>query len=242
MSGHAGGQSALERASSLRQSERSSRARRRDLAALTTYVALSVFVAAMVVAIASYPGGSWTAPQASGFSLARNFWCDLMRSQAINGVDNSAAKAWASVSFAALGVALWPFWWVAGSLASGRRRWLVTGLGTASAACLAAMTVLPSDHFRLAHGIVALSGGALGMGASVLNIAARSPRERFGLRQITGALALLLAACNAALYVYVAYLTGPETVAQPIVQKLATSMLLAWMFITVQHARTHGRG
>jgi hypothetical protein len=205
---------------------------------LATCVALAVFVAAMAVAIASYPGGSWTQANASGFSLARNFWCDLLRSQAINGADNAAAKLWASIAFGALGFALWPYWWVAASVLPGRARRSVTGLGTTSAACLAAMTVFPSDSDKLVHGVVALGGAVLGMLAAGVSVSVRAAGEpRFSLRRSSGVLALALAASNALLYVHVAYLEGPETVAQPIVQKLATLMLLGWMFSTVHHAR-----
>src|SRR5690606_26359945 len=110
-------------------------ARWRAVAALATGAGLGLFIAAMAVAAAAYPGGSWTLPSASGFSLARNFWCDLLRSQAINGADNAVAKLWATVGFGALGLALWPYWWLASSLLSGRARRLVAGLGVASAAC-----------------------------------------------------------------------------------------------------------
>jgi hypothetical protein len=213
--------------------------RRRAIAVVATCAALGVFVAAMAVAIASYPGGSWTQPNASGFSLARNFWCDLLRAQAINGADNAVARRWATVAFGALGVALWPYWWLAASLLSGRAGPLVARLGVTSAACLAAMAVFPSDSHRIVHGIVALAGALLGMLAAALSVSARERAEpRFSLRRISGTSALLFAACNALLYIHEAYLGGTETVAQPIVQKLATLMLLAWMFSTVQHART----
>lgn len=206
-------------------------------AALATHVALAVFVVAMAAAIAVYPGGSWTLPDASGFSLARNFWCDLLRSQAINGADNAAAKLWASVAFAALGVALWPYWWVAGSLLEGRAGRLVTRLGISSAACLVAMTLLPSDRFRIVHGVVALCGALLGMAATGASLSVRVTGEpRLSLRRGSGVLMLLVAAGNALLYVHVAYLGGAETVAQPIVQKLATAALLGWMFVTLRHA------
>jgi hypothetical protein len=214
------------------------RRRGRDAAALATCVALGVFVAALLVACLCYPGGSWTAPAESGFSIIRNFWCDLLRSQAINGADNARAKHLASVGFAALGVGLWPYWWVAASVLPGRRRRWVLQLGTASAACLAAMALLPSDRFPIAHGVVALCGGAHGMWAAGVSVATRSLVEpRIGLRRAAGALVLVFAASNALLYMYVAYLRGPETVAQPIAQKLATLALLVWMLSTVDQAR-----
>ncbi len=203
-----------------------------------TLAALGLFILALLAAMVSYPGGSWTVPGARGFSLARNFWCDLLRSQAINGADNGTSKLFASLAFAALGVGLWPYWWVAACLLPGSRRRLVSRLGTASAACLAGMTLLPSDRFAIAHGVVALAGGFLGICAAAWSVAARLPGEQtFAARRSAGGLALLFAAANAVLYVHVAYLKGAETVAQPIVQKLATLFLLTWMFATIRQAR-----
>jgi hypothetical protein len=237
VTGRAAGEGALAGAAGPRAGS-SPLERGRGVAALATCIALGVFIAALAVAIAAYPGGSWTQVNANGFSLARNFWCDLLRSQGINGADNAAGKLWASIAFGALGFALWPYWWVAASVLSGRARQLVTRLGTTSAACLAAMTVFPSDSDRIVHGVVALAGALLGMLAAAASLSARAPGEpRFSLRRSSGVMVLALAASNALLYVHVAYLGGPETVAQPIVQKLATLALLGWMFSTVHHAR-----
>ena len=232
------GQAAPRQAGARASAPAATRAAPLRLAALVTLAALALFVGALLAASASYPGGSWTVPEARGFSLARTFWCDLLRSRAINGADNATGKWLASLAFAALGVGLLPYWWVAASvLAEGRRR-LVSRVGTASAACLAGMTVLPSDRFALAHGVVALAGGFLGMWAAASSVAARVAGERpCSARRSAGALALACAAANAILYVHVAYLKGAETVAQPIVQKLATLFLLTWMFATLRQAR-----
>src|SRR5688572_15711615 len=116
-----------------------------------TLGALMLFVAAMLAAAASYPGGSWTVPQAQGFSWLRNFWCDLLRSRAINGADNSLGKLLASIGFAALGVALWPYWWVAASVLAGKRKRWVALLGMLSAASLGAMAFMPSDQYPILH-------------------------------------------------------------------------------------------
>jgi hypothetical protein len=55
-------------------------------------------------------------------------------------------------------------------------------------------------------------------------------------RRVAAALTLSLSALNAGLYVYVAYLRAPETLAQPVVQKLATLLLVIWMSLTVRRA------
>jgi hypothetical protein len=206
-------------------------------ASVATSVALGVFIGAMALAIAAYPGGSWTAPGEPGFSLVRNFWCDLLRARAIDGLDNAASQRWASLAFAALAGGSLPFWWAAASLFPPPRRRLVVTLGAAAGAGLGLMALLPSDRYPLAHGVVALAGCAAGMVAAALSSVLRLPGEpRFGARRVAAALTLSLSAVNAGLYVYVAYLRAPETLAQPIVQKLATLLLVIWMSITVRRA------
>ncbi|HWO10932.1 MAG TPA: hypothetical protein VNN80_15665 [Polyangiaceae bacterium] len=199
---------------------------------------LALFVIVIAAACWCYPGGSWTSPNADGFSLLRNFWCDLLRSHAINGGDNALGKLLASAGFAALGLGLYPFWWVAAALLGrGRGAW-VWGLGTASGFALLAMALLPSDRQPVLHGVVALAGGAQGIVAAALCVATGLPGEsRFALRRWSGALALLAALFHALLYVQVAYLGGPESVLHPAVQKLATAALLLWMLATVARSR-----
>lgn len=185
---------------------------------------------ALTAASLAYPGGSWTELDGRGFSLLRNFWCDLLRSRAINGADNSWSKALSSVGFAALAVALWPFWLVAAAPFAPRLRRTVVVLGWTSAALLIASSVLPSDRHPILHGAVALTGGLLGAVAGASCSYARLPDEpRHSARRVLGACAVVLALANAALYAHVAYGGGAETVAQPLVQKLATLALLAWM-------------
>ncbi|HEU4579298.1 MAG TPA: hypothetical protein VFS67_13630 [Polyangiaceae bacterium] len=220
----------MNSASSASASERLGRAARRCRAAL------SVFALAIAAAASLYPGGSWTEPGAAGFSPLRNFWCDLVRTQAINGADNSASRRLSCVAFAALACALWWFWPIAGALLPPGRGALLQVLGRISTLALFAMALLPSDAHPVWHGVVALAGGGLGMTCAAL-CCIRCPAEpRYSLRRASAYAALLLAALNAALYIYVAYVHGPETPLQPGVQKLATLALVLWMAVTVRRA------
>jgi hypothetical protein len=198
---------------------------------------LGAFSLAIASAIAVYPGGSWSERQSSGFSLLRNFWCDLVRSSAINGEPNGASRALASLAFAALAFALWQFWGVASWLLEPARRERVRRLGRISTLGLVGMSILPSDAHPVLHGVVALAGAGLGMLCAFACLQARPAGElRWSARRCWAALALAAAAANAALYVYVAYFEGPETPAQPSVQKLATLALLLWMASTLRSA------
>lgn len=207
-----------------------------------TWTALGVFVCAMALAMALYPGGSWTERDSAGFSFWRNFWCDLVRSQAINGADNRPSQATSSVAFAALSLSLWGYWRVATVYYAEPRRFRLLLLGRAATVGLLATALLPSDAHPVVHGVVALTSGTLGMACTALCLAPLTVDEpRWSTRRCLGAAALLLAAANAALYVYVAYGGGPETAAQPSVQKLATLALLGWVVTTLLRTpKRHG--
>ena len=214
-----------------------SRSRGLGRASRLSWAALSLFALALAGAAWLYPGGSWSEPAAKGFSLWRNFWCDLVRTHAINGADNAASRRIACVAFAALALALWWFWPLAGSLLAPARGALVSRFGRVSTLALFGMALLPSDAQPVWHGVVALAGGGLGMLCTALCCARRGAEARYGLRRLAALATLLLAACNAALYIQVAYAGGPETLLQPSVQKLATLALLLWMGSTLRAER-----
>jgi len=190
---------------------------------------LAVFCAAMVAAALRYPGGSWLHPHAVGFSVAENFWCDLMRQPAHNGAPNGAVVL-GTVGFAALGLALWPFWLEVSRLLPPPRSRFVRGAGGVSALGTAFVALMPSDRFPHWHGPVVLTAGGLGFicGISCAGFAVRAWRKA-PLFAATSLFLLLCASLNLVLYVWVAYLRGPETVVLPVAQKLATLGLLAWM-------------
>jgi hypothetical protein len=105
-----------------------------------------------------------------------------------------------------------------------------------STLALVGMALLPSDAHPLWHGVVALAGGGLGMSCAALCCVRCGAEARYSPRRLSASATLLLAAVNAALYIYVAYARGPETLLQPSVQKLATLALLLWMSATLRAA------
>jgi len=203
-----------------------------------TLAALAVFVLVLAAAAALYPGGSWSDRGSQGFSLGRNFWCDLLRSQAINGADNAASRRLSALAFVALAAALWCYWRPASAFgSSGAQDRRVLWLGRTSTLALLLMSLLPSDTHPVLHGAIALAGAGLGIGCVGLCIAQRLPGEsRWSTRRVSGAAALLSGAANAGWYIYVAYLGGPDTPVQPVLQKVATLALLVWMLSTLRRA------
>jgi hypothetical protein len=193
--------------------------------------ALALFVVTLLAAAGSYPGGSWLHPKADqGFSALENFWCDLLRQPAYNGANNDRAVALATLAFAAIALALGPFWLEVAALLPEKRARFVRAAGLISAAATAAVALLPSDRFPLLHAPVVLIAGGLGFACGCLCSAWALARPRIAPVFFASSLVLVLtAATNLVLYVNIAYFDGPDTVVLPAAQKLATAALVCWI-------------
>lgn len=200
--------------------------------------ALSLFCVAMLAGALAYPGGSWLHPHSVGFSVVENFWCDLMRRPAHNGAPNPWAPALGILAFVAIGVALVPFWLEVSRLLPPRRARFVRGAGVVSAVCTAVVALLPSDRFPSLHPPIVLSAGGLGLICGLLvGGFAISQRRQFPVFAGASLGLLLAAAANLALYLRAIYFQASETVALPVVQKLATLGLLVWMVAGLSASR-----
>lgn len=200
--------------------------------------ALSVFCLAMLAGALTYPGGSWLHPQALGFSIVENFWCDLTRRPAHNGAPNPIAPWLGTLGFAALGVALAPFWLEVSRLLPPGRARFVRVAGVVSAVCTSLVALLPSDRFPRLHAPVVLTAGVLGLLCGVAcGRAALAKRRLFPLFAAASLALLVAASVNLVLYVRAVYFHASETVVLPVAQKLATLGLLLWMVTGLRAAR-----
>lgn len=203
---------------------------------------LALFCVAMLAGAWLYPGGSWRHPHADGFSILENFWCDLLRQPAHNGAGNRRSAWLATLGFAALGAALAPFWLEVSRLLPEPRARLLRACGLVSAAATALVALVPSDRFPKVHAPAVLLAGGLGLWSGILlgQFALKARRSQPWLA-VTSLFLLCAASTNMALYIWVAYLHGPETVVLPAVQKLATVGLLAWMLAALAASARHPR-
>lgn len=193
--------------------------------------ALALFVLTLLVAVSTYPGGSWLNPQAcDGFSWSENFWCDLLRQPAYNGAANGRAVWLTTAAFASIALALAPFWFEVSTLLGGRQRRFVRVAGSVSSVATACVALLPSDRFPALHAPAVLTAGGLGFacGCVCSAWALRHPREALSFWLLSWVL-LAAASLNLVLYVWVAYFDGPSTVVLPSAQKVATVALVGWI-------------
>lgn len=180
--------------------------------------------------MASYGGGSWLHPHASGHAFFQNFWCDLLREPAHNGRPNSTSVRLATLGFAALAAALAAFWREISNVFPDWRRGFVRFGGLVSSVATAAVAVLPSDRFPMLHAPVVLLAGGLGFACGC--ICSAWALRHLAAARVFGLSSLLLvgaAALNLGLYVWVVYLHGVDTMILPAAQKAATFALLVWI-------------
>ena len=194
------------------------------------------FVILTAIAMALYPGGNWLDPQAPGHRFLSNFFCDLTQPVSLSGVTNRRGAGFARIGMWCFAAALAGFFWLlplhfAPTLTSRARlgRW-VRGLGECAVLGVAAVPLLPSQTFGHFHGFLALTSGALGIVAALLAVIALC-RSQLAARWLglLGALALAVAAFDAALFAYHLNDAAPPPLLLPAAQKLAALLLCAWM-------------
>jgi hypothetical protein len=191
---------------------------------------LVLFGISMAGAMWAYAGGSWRHPRAPSHAFFENYWCDLLREPAHNGRPNALSVQLATLGFAALALALGPFWLEFSRIFSDGRRGFLRFAGVLSAAGTAAVALVPSDRCPAVHAPAVLTAGGLGFACGC--VCASWALRHFAEVRAFGLASLVLvgaAAANLALYVRVAYCGGTDTVVLPAVQKLATLALVVWL-------------
>ncbi len=186
----------------------------------------------------SYAGGSWLHPHATAHLFWENFWCDLLREPAHNGLPNGRSVALATLAFAAMAGALGPFWLEVSRLLPAGRAGIVRALGSVSSLATALVALLPSDHFPRLHAPAVLTAGGLGFVCGCVCAAWAVSHFRsepaFGLSSVV---LLGAAAVNLVVYVQVAYFRATDTIVLPVAQKLATLALVFWMLAGLRAAQ-----
>ena len=190
------------------------------------------FVVLFAFAADAYAGGTHFDHSAIGHDFWRNNLCDVARTVAINGLPNACACWLARVAMITLAVGLGVMFFALPRLFPSRPRLglLVRVLGVATVPCAIAVVLLPTDRFSHLHGLSIVLAGTLGLGTVILALVglfadARAPRYVVSL----GVLAMSVAAVDFALYVIEFTSQGPAQVAVPVLERLSTILLLAWM-------------
>lgn len=201
-----------------------------SLRARATLACLGGFCLAMLAATWSYAGGSWQHPRARQHLFFENYWCDLLRDPAHNGLPNGTSVRLATLGFLTLAAGLALFWLELSALLPRLQGRFLRAAGVVSSLATALVAITPSDRCPSVHAPAVLCAGGLGFACGCLGAlrALRDFRQApwFALSSL-GLIAL--AATNLVLYVGVAYCQSGDSLVLPAVQKLATLALLGWM-------------
>jgi hypothetical protein len=187
-------------------------------------VANVAFVGCVALAMARYPGGTWFDPHAPGHDFWRNFLCDLLHHEGLDGRPNAGATLaliGMVCGISALGIALWLVPALSSRPGARSARWL----GTPAAVGMLLVPLLPSDRFPFLHGVAVVGTGVPAFAAAfVALVALRGQPRSFTI----GAALVLLAGVDFGLYVWDQFLGGVLLPATPALQRVATLLLVAF--------------
>jgi hypothetical protein len=190
------------------------------------------FVATFVAAACAYPGGTHFDHGSIGHDCWRNTLCDVARTVAIDGAPNAQGCLLARIAMTILALGLGLLFVAIPRLfpAHPRLGSAVRLLGAATVPFAIAVVLLPTDRFSQLHGVAIVVAGLLGLTTVILALkglfaGAQSP----GIVVALGVVAMSVAAVDFGLYVAEFLSGGSAQVAVPVLERIATVLLLAWM-------------
>jgi MFS family permease len=197
----------------------------------------------LVLSSFAYPGGSWADKSAEGFEPLVNYWCDLMRTEAVNGLPNATSAALAKSAFGALAASLSVYWWVAASLLTSARlaRWGIAS-GVLASVSVVLMLVLPYDTQPRLHAVTTLSAGGFGFLATLfIMVGSLRSGAIARWRHAWGAALLVAAIANIVVYADIVLRDNRDSATLPVIQKFGTLFFALWMTATVLATRSDRR-
>lgn len=201
-------------------------------AAIVTMVAFCVFLS---VAAALYPGGNAFVDDDRGFDLWRNFWTDLMRPVALGGQPNVVGSRLAIAGALAFAASLLLFWWAAPD-AFRARTWLRRCVRVLAVLTAATLVGVPPGLLGVPHEPAIFLAAIFGGGASCATLvgfagAPDLPRVIVAL----GAAALASTLIGLGLFARDVMAGEPLSIATPVMQKVATVFIVAWVLSGCAH-------
>jgi hypothetical protein len=202
------------------------------------YLAIA-FVVCVGAAMFLYPGGTWWNHSENGHSFWQNFLCDLLRNPALNNQDNTLGAALTKAGMLCIVAALSLNWWTVSKelCCQHRLRRIVRVLGTFGTPLVATVPLFPSDDFPRLHTAAVTLGGLPAMFALVLfNISVfREVHCPKWVRTLTTLLAVLSIVCMG-LYVRESVFGAPSLRILPVLERLATFVVICWIGALLRRA------
>lgn len=199
------------------------------LLAASAFVLLSASCAAMLAAMAAYPGGNWSDPHGPGFDLWRNYFCDLIRPVAHNGVANDRGMMLGRVAMVTTGVASVPVFVLLPRLVATHTSAVWSRrAGIAAVMLLPAVPLTPSNVAGSWHAVAIAAAGVPGCAAlSFATFAIVSERRRRPWLAVASLVMLAAVAVTSVVYVVV-LAGGIDGIVLPVSQKVAWIAFVVW--------------
>jgi hypothetical protein len=174
------------------------------------------FVLLYLVAAYRYPGGSWAYPGQSGFSWRHNYLCDLLDTNAVNGMPNTG-RYWARSALGVLCLGLAWLWFYLPGLARGSTgfRTLIRYSGLAAFGTTVFLSAGTHDVTVRIAGVL----GLVGMGSLLAGLWTGGHKAL----SLFGGWCLGIFLLN-----YAIYETGTFVRALPLIQKVTFVSFLVW--------------
>jgi hypothetical protein len=188
-----------------------------------------LFMLAMGVSMACYPGGHGWSPAAAGYDFWRNFWCDLLAPITRAGDRNNFySMLFAMLGTLAFAIGSIPLWYCFKQLIPGSPRlgMIIRVCGLAAVFGIVPVTLTAGQS--LPHALSILFTALSGWLAALLAVFALA--RHYPGRMVTrvGWAMILMTATNFLLYVRERFLDGSMWVALPTTQKIATLVMILW--------------
>jgi hypothetical protein len=187
-----------------------------------------------------YPGGTWWDRATTGHRFWENYLCDLLHQRSLGGAPNLVSARLAEIAMLLMVVSIA----CALSLATevipsrpqlGRR---LSQVGTLAALLLVLAPLVPSDRFARLHSVATVFGTlpTLGTFAVLTGALLLEPQSSTRLRGTSLLLLVLLVVCLG-LYAWDVYLGGPSLKLLPGLERVATLVVVAWLFAVSRFVR-----
>lgn len=198
--------------------------------ALWLLACLTLFVIAMTVAMAGYPGGHSWSSGAMRYDFWRNFWCDLFLPVSRGAKHaNGFSRQFALFGMVAITAGAAPLWFGFGRLIPGSPRLARVIRSTGLLSVAGILPVALTAGHALLHPLSILVTALSAWLAALLAVIALDRQYPGRTVSRLGWAMLLLGAVNFLLYVREVYLGGSPWLALPATQKLATLAMLLWL-------------
>jgi len=207
----------------------------RDASRTTLLANLAVVLAVMFVALLAgaamlYPGGSWRDLQSPGFEFWTNYWCDLMRSDGINGEPNLLGGVMGQLAFLMLGLSVASLFAACAVFVSTPRakRW-IRSAGLLTAVSVGVVALSNYAESPKVHAVGAMSSGLIGTGVIAVLIIRDWRAGGLGAWRRFIDVAFLISATITAVVYAELILRGGTSATLPVAQKPATLFLVLWI-------------